>query len=264
MKKILSIFGTIIFASIIASGCGGEEKTETDVKLKSTEVKGELSDYYKVIEGSYKLYTDGKKTGMKGVFDYEIKVQIKRTDEEFDYNPVDLQNRGYFAIICDLLDEKGVPVINADREGMRVQGVNSADASLASLKPGETGWAIFSFSGDKETMNKVKGFEVASNVNMEQAESSPVNDSEETDENDEEASDVDCDQFIEDYESFADSYIDVLKKYKANPSDASILTEYSEAAQKAMEMQKDASSCTDPAYASKLMEIANKIAKATM
>jgi flagellum-specific peptidoglycan hydrolase FlgJ len=55
-----------------------------------------------------------------------------------------------------------------------------------------------------------------------------------------------------------------MKKYKANSSDPSILTEYTEAAQKAMDMQKDASSCTDPAYASKLMEIANKIAKAAI
>ena len=56
----------------------------------------------------------------------------------------------------------------------------------------------------------------------------------------------------------------LMKKYKANQSDPSILNEYTEAAQKAMDMQKDASSCTDPAYASKLMELANQIAKAAM
>lgn len=78
------------------------------------------------------------------------------------------------------------------------------------------------------------------------------------------SSSVDCDQFIKDYTAFVDSYIKLLKKYKANPTDASILSEYTEAAQKAAEMQTDASSCSDPKYAAKLMDLANKIAKAAM
>jgi len=75
---------------------------------------------------------------------------------------------------------------------------------------------------------------------------------------------TDCDTFIKDYEAYADSYIVVLKKYKANPTDATILTEYSEMAQKAVKMQEGAENCTDPKYATKLLEIANKIAKASL
>jgi flagellum-specific peptidoglycan hydrolase FlgJ len=56
----------------------------------------------------------------------------------------------------------------------------------------------------------------------------------------------------------------LMKKYKANPTDPSILIEYSDAAQNAVDMQSNASNCTDPKYASKLMELANKIAKSAM
>ena len=266
MKKVMTIFGALIIAASMLTSCGSA-KSEKEVKLKSTNVTGELSDYFTAVEGSYKLYTDGEKTGMKGIYQYQVKVQIKRTDTEFDFNAVDLESRGYFMVVCDLLDEQGVPIVMADREGMRTQGVNSEDAAFASLKPGETGWAIFSFSGDKETMEKVSLLQVSSTANMDQADNSSSSSSTEDSESSSSSStssSVDCDQFITDYSDFADSYVALLKKYKANPSDASILTEYTEAAQKAMEMQKDASSCTDPDYASKLMEIANKIAKAAM
>jgi len=75
---------------------------------------------------------------------------------------------------------------------------------------------------------------------------------------------TDCDEFIKAYEEYADSYIVVLKKYKADPTDATILTEYTEMVQKAAEMQEGAENCTDPKYATKLMEIANKMAKAAL
>ncbi len=75
---------------------------------------------------------------------------------------------------------------------------------------------------------------------------------------------VDCDKFIQDYTAFVNSYIKILKKYKANPTDASILSEYTKAAQKAAKLQNNASSCNDSKYAAKLMELSNKIAKALM
>lgn len=260
IKTILSYFSL----ALILTSCGGG-KSETDVKLKSTEVTGELSDYFTAVDGSYKLITDGEKTGMSGIFNYVIKVQVKRTEEDFDFNASDLESRGYFAIVCDLLDEQGVPVITADREGMRTQGVNSEDATFASLKPNETSWAIFSFQSNKETMEKVKNIQISSKANMEQAKDNSITESTEASSNSNtSSSNVDCDQLLQDYEDFVNSYIKVLKKYKANPTDASILNEYTEAVQKASEIQSNISSCSDAQYASKIMELNNKIAKAAL
>jgi hypothetical protein len=269
MKKIMTIFGAIIFASVVLTSCGGGKQADIEIKSKSTDVKGDLSDYFTVVEGSYKLvqgeeYTDYSNDPPKGVYNYSVKVQIKRTDTEFDFNAVDLESRGYLSLVCDLFDAAGTPVITADREGMRTQGRNSEDKAMVSLKPGESGWAIFAFIGKKEEINKITTLEVCSNVNMDQAESVSSSSSESENTESSSSSSVDCDQFIKDYSAFVDSYIKLLKKYKANPTDASILSEYTEAAQKAAEMQTDASSCTDPKYATKLMELANKIAKAAM
>ena len=78
------------------------------------------------------------------------------------------------------------------------------------------------------------------------------------------ASGIDCDQFIKDYSAFADSYIKLLNKRRANPKDPSILIEYTDAAAKALVMQKNASSCNDAEHSAKILEIANRIAKAAL
>ncbi len=263
MKKLFNVIACLCISTVLIVGCG-QSASECEVKVKSTDVTGELSDYYKVVDGTYKLTTSGEASGMKDSYEYQIKVQITRTDSEFDFDAADLESRGYFAIVCDLFDESGTPVVLADRDGFRAQGVNSADAALASLKPGETGWAIFTFRGDAETMAKVKSLVVGSTANLDQADVSVDGDV------DDDASDGatdgggDCEQFITDYGDFADSYVALLKKYKANPTDPDILNEYAEAAQKATQMQNDAADCSDPAYASKLAEIATRIAQAAM
>jgi hypothetical protein len=78
----------------------------------------------------------------------------------------------------------------------------------------------------------------------------------------EEESSSDCEQFLEDYEAFADSYIEVLEKMKADPTDASLMSEYTEMMNQTIEMQNGAANCTDPEFAAKLTEIAVKITNA--
>ena len=82
-----------------------------------------------------------------------------------------------------------------------------------------------------------------------------------TEENSTESS-GDCDQFIKDYEEYVNSYIDIIKKMKANPSDMTIMSEYTEMAAKAATMQTNAGDCTDAKYTAKLANLATKMANA--
>jgi flagellum-specific peptidoglycan hydrolase FlgJ len=263
MKNVMTILGAILFATTILTSCGGGEKKPNEINLKpiSSSIKGELSEYFNIVEGTYKLTGDDKYSGTDN---YQLKVQFSRTDKAFDFDVNSVLNIvGGFALYCDLLDEQTAPVIQADRGGMITQGSSDGIESLASLKSGETGWVTYHFSGSPEVIEKIKSFSVDSKSGKDLQRVSSSTSSESTD-NSSSTSSVDCDQFIKDYSAFADSYVKLMKKYKANQSDPSILNEYTEAAQKAMDMQKDDSSCTDPAYASKLMELANQIAKAAM
>ena len=92
----------------------------------------------------------------------------------------------------------------------------------------------------------------------------PVPSTESSDESTDEtvSSSSDCDQFITDYEKFVDSYIAIIKKMKANPSDPSILTEYTEMASESATMQDNAKNCKDPKYVSKLAKLTSKMTSA--
>ena len=96
--------------------------------------------------------------------------------------------------------------------------------------------------------------------------------SETTDEKNENSSnDAEWKQFLKDYEGWVDNYIEITKKYKANPSDLSILTDYTEMvseltewSEKADEIElelKDSDAALE--YSNELMRIANKLAEAT-
>jgi len=263
MKNIITFIGALFLASFILNSCGGG-KTELNIKPSSTAVKGDLSDFYEVVDGTYKLEKD-KESDI-----YKIKVQLKRKDKDFDFDAKELESKNVLNIFCDLYEENGTPVVTGSWGSMGMgEGRTVAMPNLIILKAGETGWAEFSFNNyeklEPEKYEKVKSFGITSSVDK-SYQSSSTSSGESTSSNEENVStsNTDCDQFIKDYEAFANSYIKLLKKYKANPTDASILTEYTEAAQKAMDMQKDASNCTDVKYATKLMEIASKIAKAAM
>ncbi len=246
----MTVLGAIIFASFILTSCGGgsKSKNECSIKPNSITIKGGLSDLFEVVDGTYKIEKDYYENKWNGI---NLKIQVKRKSKEFDA-------KSDITISCELLDENQSPV------GMKIDCSDLAE--MIALKPNETAWLKFYINdiGIKEDeVEKVKSFTLSSTLEKKEESSSSSSVSSEN-ENPSTASSGDCDQFIKDYEAFANSYIKILKKYKANPNDASILTEYTEAAQKAVEMQKGATDCTDAKYAAKLMEIANKIAKAAM
>lgn len=79
-------------------------------------------------------------------------------------------------------------------------------------------------------------------------------------------------QFLADYEAWVDKYVELAKKVSDNPSDISILSDYTEMAEEALEWQTKADELTaelekaSPAelaeYSATLAEIATKLATA--
>ncbi len=77
-------------------------------------------------------------------------------------------------------------------------------------------------------------------------------------------------KFIKDYETWVDEYIELTKKMKNNPTDTSILTEYTDMASKALEwterseeIQKSITNQQEAIeYANELLRIADKMLEA--
>ncbi len=74
----------------------------------------------------------------------------------------------------------------------------------------------------------------------------------------------DCDKFIEDYSSFADSYVKIVKLHKANPTASAVLLQYAEALEKAETLKADSKKCDKPSHAAKILEISTRISMASV
>ena len=77
-------------------------------------------------------------------------------------------------------------------------------------------------------------------------------------------------QFLKEYDEWVDDYIEIVKKYEANPTDTTILTDYTEMASKVADWAERAEKIeqeladTEAAleYSAELLKIANKLAEA--
>lgn len=77
------------------------------------------------------------------------------------------------------------------------------------------------------------------------------------------SSSVDCDQMLKAYEQFMIKYIEIIKKYKANPTDNTILSDYTQILTKNTDWSSKIASCaSNQEYAVKFTEVQLKIANA--
>lgn len=259
MKKLMTIFGAMFIVSAIMTSCGGGEKkgtNEVTIKAKSTSIKGDLGDYFEVVDKDYVLKVE-EGSIMGGAI---ISVEVKRTDKDFDFPTENINPFGtnggedyHVGFGIELLGESGpITVKQATESGMGGPYSSEDVTGLMKLKKGETGYIRWSV----DKLDGLKSFQLSSALQKEEhssASSSSIDAS------------GDCDQFCSDYEAFADEYVALMKKYKANPSDATILSEYSEMISKAADMQESSKDCAaDAKAAARINKAVAKIAKAAM
>lgn len=84
---------------------------------------------------------------------------------------------------------------------------------------------------------------------------------------DDSSSSDEWDSVLDDYESYVDDYVAIIKKQKENPADMSIMTEYQELMQKGTEWStkmSEMSSNFGTEQLSRMLEIQEKLSKAAM
>ena len=75
--------------------------------------------------------------------------------------------------------------------------------------------------------------------------------------------DSDCDDWLKNYEAYVDKYIVIIKKMKADPSDASILADYTDLAAQAAKWAVMPSDCSgDSDFVADFMKIQTKLTNA--
>lgn len=257
MKKVMTIFGAILFASVILTSCGGGNDKLT-LTLDKVTITGDSKDYIEVVPGTYEV----KKS--KGTLGEELQLSLKfKVTNSYDQNKIG-DDTGIGNLSLQVTDQSGTP-IDLD---FSPAGVSDWDKinSLLKGKPGDEVTVLFKPSGFpdeagiSEVLKNGKGVEITG-ADVTNPKTEPIID------NSTSSTDAsgDCDQFCSDYEAFADEYVALMKKYKANPSDASILSEYSEMMSKAADMQESSKDCAaDAKAAARISKAVAKISKAAM
>lgn len=227
MKQIFSIMGVSL---LLLSACGGnssqKETASTTLKPDQTNVKGDLSDYFEVVEKDYEI----ENNSMFNV----INVELKRIGDDLPFdpdraNPFGVNGMGEYqedfhvGFGIEILDEKENVVFMKQATGSGFDGSYSTDdiENIIRLKNGETG--IVRWSVDDKVMEKGKTFRITSALKREKGASLNSN-----------KSSSEWDNVLDSYEKYIDQYVKLYKKAQAG--DMSAMTEYASMLEKANDL----------------------------
>ncbi|MGB3948913.1 MAG: DUF6591 domain-containing protein [Bacteroidia bacterium] len=250
MKTSLLSSALLAASLYFGTGCKSERK-DFDLNPSAEAIKGGLKEYIDLVPGSYKLNINSNS------HELELTVKLKskqKTNKEFQ----EVYNLMMSPLSIQLLDDKG----NPPSFGGKMSYMEGSDKIVKLLKEGEENFFKFSRSYTDKELEDVTLTQFFLNTNAtEYANTEPASSGSTSTGT---AAPADCDQFLKEYEAFINSYIKLLKKYKANPTDPGILSEYSEAAQKATEMQSSAEGCSEMKDAQKIVELNARLAEAML
>lgn len=170
-----------------------------------------------------------------------------------------------------ILKEGGKAYIYDDGYGDLVDWLKSEDSIMIGDEKCDIvdGNICLDYYGDKIYLQKTSdNQEITKDDKSDDNENEDTEDVEDTDYDT--SDDANWKQFLKDYEAWVDDYIVVLKKYKENPTDASILSDYSEMVSEMVDWSDKADEIeleledTDAAleYSAELLRIAGKLSEA--
>lgn len=278
IKKIIAHLGVTVAFFIISCDNSNSHITladpPPDLKYESVAlIDGPLSDYIQVLPGKYLF--ELKKNEDKFLLGYEGIMKVK-----FRFlKPLDAKvGMGYNyygpSLKGKALDEQGAP--------LNFQLNANTDEDLATYLRRGSGeeWLVLRLSAQGKADSKeeadrmLAGFEKGKKIrfnseiileeNRKESSSSRANTETTLDKTTSSASSEDCDEFLRGYEEFMNEYIAIMKKYKDDPTDISLINEYTEMLSKAGDWSDKTKGCEDdPAFATRFIEIQMKIAKAS-
>lgn len=254
MKK-LKIFGFALLAVIFVVSCGESKKETVDVKPATTKVKGKLSDFLEVVDGTYKI---NKGSGAYGG-DWQILVKVKSigtTDEQF--NEIHGKEKKWKGgLTLTLFDETGLPIAGLEKFELHYAEKDKVIYLLEN--EGEEDFLKFivdvsSKSPLYESLpDNIKSFEVGSEVTDYVSDNYSSSYSSSGSE--------DWDAVLDSYEQYINQYIKLLKKAQNGDMDA--MSEYAEMMDKATDLaekMEDAGDDLSSAQMSRFVKLQSKLA----
>lgn len=259
--------GLIFLIAMILVSCGGNKKeadTSVTVKPKTTTIKGDLGDYYTVVDKEYTFKVDENSSGKEGL----ISVEVKRNNKDFSFptdkiNPFGTNGTEDYHVGfgIELFGNDGPEVIKTATDSGKEGPFSSDDVTgLIKMKKGETGFIRWSI----DKIENLKTFQLTSAIEKSGNSTSSSNSNESGTKPyiNNTNSTVDCNKFLTGYEKFADSYVAFSIKHKKNPSDPTLISDAVKMNVDAAvwsSKQKSYSGCDDADFIIRLAKIQAKL-----
>lgn len=272
----------LLFLSIcfVIMSCSTPAKTEEikneGVSPTSTSVSGVFAPHLKIGEGKFKIISKGTylllTIPIEVIKRYETnqKWEQKAAEDEDDINQVMLYNYG---LSLTLLDTNNSPFTDA---GSFNHSVRSEVANALLKGSGQLYVEFFKSYNEKDSLIQQSDFEMLvknavkftvnsdldfddsmpgqspSSDNNLQTESNPIAQTSA-------ASSSSCQQWLKDYDSWVTNYISFMRKYKKNPGDMSMLSDYSRLTSEMSKWSNGNSGCNDAASVARITQIASRM-----
>lgn len=273
MKK-LKYFAIAIMAVCLAS-CGGKKSSESTEENKepivltpeTTHIKGDLGDYFEVVDKEYTVTNN---------WGDMVSIEVKRTDVDYSFNLKGVEPFGTFGqsvkanagFGIEILDENGnvIEKVAATASGLGAMYDSDEMKEALKLKAGETGTVRWKFSFDSD--KKPVKFRLTSAYETTDSSSGSSSSSYDDDDDDDSSSSSSSgsqnwDSLLNSYEQYVDKYISYMKK--AAKGDMSAMSEYPALMEKAQEFNsklQDAQGEMSASQWSRYIKITNKMTKA--
>ena len=247
MKIRKTIFALLM--TLIITSCGKKQEMPESISPQTTEIDGNMGEYYEVVDGSYNLpkYTN----------EFEFDVKCIKDLPELTYTKIGI---GY-----EIYDEDGKVIDSKNATLEDVSPWKSTDFLL--LKEGEMGKVKVPLAGWREKLIGAKTFKIVINARGEEG----SNDTTDDDTTDDDATAVassssnNWDSVLDEYEQYCTKLASMSKKVMSG--DMSVMAEYSstlEQAQSLAEKLENAEGDMTSAQVARLNKIAAKMAQSVM
>lgn len=262
--------------AICLTACGNKKNSDSEEKEaivltpEKTQIKGDLGDYFEVVDKEYTITDD---------WGDMVSIEVKRTDIDYSFDLKGVEPYGTYGkgvtgnagFGIEILDENGNVIEKVAATASGLGGMYSSDdmKEALKLKAGETGTVRWSFLFDSD--KKPAKFRLTSAY--EEVDSSDWDsDSSSSDDDDDDADSYssssssgsqDWDALLNSYEQYVDKYISYMKK--AAKGDMSALAEYPALMEKAQEFSdkmSDAKGDMSTSQWARYMKITNKMVTA--
>lgn len=255
LLKKLHLFIAFLFSILVVS-CGEEKKTydEATVKPKSISLKGDLKEYFEVVDQEYLISVD-ENSFMKNAI---ITVALKRTEKDFNFSTSKLNAYGtngdedyHVGFGIEIFNSNTPKIIKNATEG-GLSGPYSSDDVIGLMKLGKGEVGYIRWSVEESEIKGLTDFIISSAIEKSSSDLS----SEGAVNSVSTISDENWDAVLKSYEEYVDQYIVLMKK--ASKGDVSAMSEYSEMLEKAEEFQDKIENAGDDISAKQLAKF-NKI-----